>query len=239
VEATRTILVVDDTPLFRELGALFLARSGRVVTANNGFEALEAARRERPSVIVADLDMPHRGGDDLCRRLKQYPDLQDTAVILMTAGDRGEDRARAVRAGASDVLAKPLSRVALIQAVNRFLRGGRTRGLARADLAAPVQIVHRQQARWGKARNLSRGGIFVEADLAMPLYTEVELEFRLREGAAPLLPTAQVVWRRDPAPGRTPGLGLQFLALDGSSAREIDAYVHEHAYAGADAGAES
>jgi uncharacterized protein (TIGR02266 family) len=238
VEAARTILVVDDTPLFRELGALFLARTGRVVTANNGFEALELAGRECPSVIVADLDMPHMGGDDLCRRLKQIPELRDTAVILLTAGDRGEDRARAIRAGASDVLAKPLSRVALIQAVNRFLRGGRGRGLTRAELEAPVQIVHRSESRWGQARNLSRGGMFVEAELPMPLYTEVELEFRLREDAAPLLPTAQVVWRREPGPGRRPGVGLQFLALDGSSARAIDAYVYEHGRAGADAGAD-
>ena len=81
----RTILIADDAAMFRELGALFLARSGRVLTANNGYEALDVARREHPAVVVADLDMPCLGGDGLCLRLREDESLAGTPVILVVS----------------------------------------------------------------------------------------------------------------------------------------------------------
>ena len=55
LDVSRSMLA-DDAALFRELGSIFLERTGRVVTANNGYEAIAVFRRERPSVVVADLD---------------------------------------------------------------------------------------------------------------------------------------------------------------------------------------
>jgi uncharacterized protein (TIGR02266 family) len=225
----RRILIADDAPMFRDLGALFLARSGEVLTARNGNEALHAARRHRPHVVVADLEMPELAGDELCRRIKTDPELGDTPVILMAAADLPEHRARAVRAGADDVVAKPVSRVSLIQAVNRFLRGPGIRGLARVPLETQVRIRRRDDEAVGRARNLSRGGIFVEADVALSPATELSLQFALPETRAVIEPTAQVVWRRDASDEEAPGMGLRFLALDGDSARQIDEYVYERA----------
>ena len=229
MDTERKILIADDAAMFRELGSLFLARSGRVITANNGYEGLMLARRDQPNIVVADLEMPCMGGDELCRRIKADPDLVQTPVILLTPGGVAEDRARAVRAGADDVIAKPISRIALIQAVNRLLRGQPLRGLARVALEARVQIVHGQQERWGTARNLSRGGIFVESDHAMPPATEVALEFWLPEANCSLAPTAQVIWQRPRANDLPHGLGLQFLALESFEAEAIDSFVYERA----------
>ena len=53
----KTILVVDDVPMFRELASVFLARTARVRTASSPEQALEIARRERVDLIVADLHM--------------------------------------------------------------------------------------------------------------------------------------------------------------------------------------
>jgi uncharacterized protein (TIGR02266 family) len=229
VDTERKILIADDAAMFRELGSLFLARSGRVITANNGYEGLMLARRDHPNVVVADLEMPCMDGDELCRRIKADPELVHTPVILLTPGGVAEDRARAVRAGADDVIAKPISRIALIQAVNRLLRGLPLRGLARVALEAEVQIVYGQQESWGTVRNLSRGGIFVESDYAMPPATEVALEFRLPEANCSLAPTAQVIWHRPRANGLPHGMGLQFLALESAEAEAIDSFVYERA----------
>jgi uncharacterized protein (TIGR02266 family) len=228
VERRRSILIVDDTPLFRDLESLFLSRSGRVVTARNAEEGLEAMRRERPDVAVIDLHMPGTNGDVLCRTIKADAQLAQTPVILVTRSDAPQDRALAIRAGADDVLAKPLSRVTLIRAVNRFLRPSILRGLARVSLDTAVRIRLPDEDAWGTARNVSRGGIFVELDHPILPSTEVELEFRLPEVDAPLAPTAQVVWRRPGGPDAPTGLGLQFLALDGASAQMIEAFVDEH-----------
>ena len=228
MEERRSILVVDDTPLFRDLESLFLARSGRVITARDAIEGLAALRRERPDVVVIDLHMPGMSGDALCRTIKADAELAATPVILVTGPDAPEDHALAIRAGADDVLAKPLSRLTLIHAVNRFLRSPVLRGLARVGIETAVRIRLPDEDAWGTARNLSRGGIFVELEHAISPRTEVELEFRLPDAAAPLAPTAQVVWHRNGSPGTPMGLGLQFLALDSASAQQIEAFVYEH-----------
>ena len=130
------------------------------------------------------------------------------------------------------MIEKPLSRVSLIQAVSRLLRASPLRGLARVAFETRVHLSHSTEALWGTARNLSRGGIFVEVPCSMPPRTEVSLEFALPDGAAPLAPTAQVIWRRLAAGGNAEGMGLQFLALDRESARRIDEYVYERAARG-------
>jgi two-component system cell cycle response regulator len=222
------ILIADDAEMFRELGALFLARTGRVVTAGDGFEALDVIAHDPPNVIVADLDMPRMAGDALCVQLKANPELCDIPVILVTGSGDAADRARAVRAGADDVIAKPIRRIALIQAVNRFLRTHPVRGLARVPLETTVQVHAGSNDLAGTIRNLSRGGVFVETDARLPPETEVALEFGLPDGHSPLVPTAQVIWSGEDIAEARRGMGLQFLAVDRRSAERIDAFVYEN-----------
>ncbi len=223
---SHTILVADDAPMFRELEALILARSGRVVTAASGREALELARLVQPNVAVLDLDMPDLPGDELCRELKR--ELPGIPVISITSGDDPEQRARAVRAGASDVLSKPIDRISLIQAVDRFVRFSEVRGLARVDLASPVRVDLGRSETWGVGRNLSRGGMFIESAWA-PLESEIRVYFRLPATERPLSPTAQVIWCRSRPSDPPHGIGVQFLSVDRSSSERIDAFVYEHA----------
>ena len=92
MEPKRTILVVDDAPMFREIESLFLCRYGRVVTAASGAEALEAVRREQPDVVVLDFHLPDIDSETLCRRimeaaLKTTPaDNVTIAVVRLVAG---------------------------------------------------------------------------------------------------------------------------------------------------------
>jgi uncharacterized protein (TIGR02266 family) len=225
----RTILFADDSSMFRDLAAIFLSRSAEVVTASDGVEALELMRRERPDVLVADLWMPRMDGESLCRAVRGDRALCDVPIVLLTSGEQAEERERAVRAGADDVLPKPLHRGPLIQAVNRFLRSSDAalRGLPRIALDAPVQIRSDGWRERGRVLNLSRGGIFVTADQLAPVDSEVEISFQLPASARPLSSTARVVWTRksDDAPT---GMGLRFLGLDRRSARAIEEFVYEN-----------
>ncbi len=228
--ARPTILVIDDAPLFRELGSLFLARSGRVLTAANGPEGLEVAKRERPDVLLVDLLMPGMDGELLCRTIRKDPDLHATPVIIVTSSEDSNDRARAIRAGADDVLPKPLNRSTLIEAVNRFLRYPVVRGLPRVALEAPVRMLVGHGEAWGTLRNLSRSGAFVEAERTIPPETEVQLYFSLPETPKEFEPTARVVWCRSRSQESTPsGMGLRFLGMDRASAQRLEAYVYERA----------
>ena len=229
MQGRRTILLADDAALFRDLGSLFLARTAEVMTARDGAEALARVTRDRPEVVVADLDMPRMDGAELCRRLKANPETRAIPVILVLSGDEAEHRARAVRAGADDVIAKPISRIALIQAVNRFLRGTGIRGLTRVPMIAEVHIAGASDVSHGIARNLSRGGIFVEAERTAAPDTEVELRFELPDSRAPIAPTAEVIWCRERTREHAAGMGMRFLALDRASAQRIDEYVYQRA----------
>lgn len=227
MESKRTILVVDDVRMFRELGKLFLARSGRVMTAGGFESALEVAQRTPLDLVVTDLHMPNRDGEDLCRALKADPRTQHVPVVVLTGTDSSADRGRAIRAGADDVLCKPLSRLQLIDAVNRFLRFESLPGLPRIEVDQPVHLVGEAVDAWGTVRNLSRGGLFVETECEIDVRSEVQLQFHLPESPAEIEPTAEVVWRRG-EPTAPAGLGLRFVEVDGPSVRHLEDFVFEH-----------
>ena len=223
----RRIVVIDDTALFRELESRFLAGSGEVRTASDGTQGLELIRRDPPHVAVIDLEMPGVSGDQVCRAIKADPQLTGVGVIVITDGEHPEDRARAVHAGADDVLSKPINRISLIHAVRSFGISPR-RQMKRVPVTAPVKIVLEGGQARGVLRNLSRGGIFVEADRVLAMSEEVELRFELPDSPdrqKTLSTSAKVVWRSETAVGA--GLGLQFLALDRTNAARIDDFVYE------------
>ncbi|MFB3118654.1 MAG: response regulator [Myxococcota bacterium] len=228
-KARKKILVADDTALFRELGSVFLARLGTVLTASTGGEALEIARRERPEVMIVDFDMPDMCGDNLCRAVKADRDLHRTPVILVLSGRDAEDHARAVRAQADDVLTKPLSRIQLGLSVSRLLGADRHLALPRVPLdeGVRVRLIRADASAWGVMRDLSRGGAFIEALGGLLVDTELTLDFKLPNLRRPLRPTAQVRWTGRHPKTRAPGMGLRFLALDRSSVQQIDSFVYQ------------
>jgi uncharacterized protein (TIGR02266 family) len=224
--ARRTILMVDDAPLLRELGALFLARAGRVLTAASGEEGLAVARLEQPDLIFVDVAMPGIDGTTLCSAIKQDPLLAGTRVVLLAATGDAAERERAVRAGADDVLPKPIDRVQLLDTARRQLSEA-PRGLPRVALAQPVQMRMDRVAWDGLARNLSRGGVFVESRHLVEPASEIELAMRLPETRAWLASTAQVIWTRAAEARCAAGMGLRFLALDRRTERALSDWVEE------------
>lgn len=227
MEPKRTILVVDDLPMFRELGSIFLSRYGRVITAATGGETLEAVRRERPDVIVLDFHLPDMDSETLCREILALGSPERPGMVVAICNGDSADHERAIRAGATDVLTKPLSRVSLVETVNRLIRFPEVRGMARVDHAATVRVLMEEGERWGTMRNLSRGGMYLEASWSAPPESEMQLEFRLPEVGKPLSPTAKVIWSRTRLDGVVAGMGVRFLALDAASARTLDSFVYE------------
>lgn len=226
-EPRAKILVVDDAPMFREIETIFLGRIGRILTACDGHEALEIARRERPDLLLTDLAMPQMDGDELCSRIRHDPDLRRLPVIVVTSGGSPDEHERAVRAGADGVVSKPLCRVALLQVVQRFLRIT-GRGFERVSFETEVRLCANGTDLWGWSRNVSRGGMFVEAESPLEPDSEFEVEFTVPNTSIVVQPTARVVWRRMPGdPDRPAGMGLQFLKLDREAERWLDQYVYE------------
>lgn len=117
------ILLVDDEPDIIEIIRYNLSSEGyRIVTAENGKEALEIAIQEKPQLIILDVMMPEMDGMETCVQLRKIPDLKETVITFLTA--RGEDYSQMAgyEAGADDYITKPIKPKVLTSKVKALLR---------------------------------------------------------------------------------------------------------------------
>lgn len=116
----KKILIVEDHRDSREaLRALFEAFGYEVTEACNGAEAIEAAQRDRPNLILMDIMMPGLDGFDACRRIRAFPGHEDTPIIAVTAME--DARELALQAGMSDYVRKPVDIRGLLKKVSGWL----------------------------------------------------------------------------------------------------------------------
>jgi len=228
------ILVVDDLALYRELEAHYLSRVGSVRTAGNAAAAMAAVSLRRPHVVVTSIDLPDRPGEELVRELRETPRTSAIPVVALTRGTPAE-HARAVRAGAADVLTRPLAHDTLVDTVSRFLSAPHEspRGLPRVSLTRPVRFWDVTNSAAGTLRNLSRGGCFVESKEWIPSEGhELNVDFGLPGFPSTISLTARLVWRRLLPLRGARGAGLRFLELDGGTSRALGHFVEaSHALA--------
>ena len=117
------ILVVDDEPDIVALIVYHLAKAGyRVSTAATGPDGLEAARRERPALVILDLMLPGFSGYDVLEQLRAAEPTKDVGVLMLTARVEEPDRVRGLALGADDYLTKPFSPQELVLRVGAILR---------------------------------------------------------------------------------------------------------------------
>jgi CheY-like chemotaxis protein/Tfp pilus assembly protein PilZ len=224
---TTRILLADDVAMFRDLGRVFLSRSGPVDLAASAREALAIAKARPPSVVIADMHLPDMEGPELCRVFKSEPALGFPRVVLLARSDAPVDHAAAVRARADEVLFKPLERETLIATVRRLTDFESPRGLPRAQIERPIEINARGQRITGTVRNVSRGGLFIDVPLRLRRAEEIGLEFRLDDSAESVSPTAQVVWIQ-PNDRGPDGIGLRFLEIDPGTIDKLEHFVSDH-----------
>ncbi|MHB8691620.1 MAG: response regulator [Solirubrobacteraceae bacterium] len=117
---SRGVLVVDDDPFIRRLIATTLedVAGFELHEAQDGVEAIEVARRERPTLVFLDVDMPRLDGISACRELRQSPEMSDTTIVMLTAAHGDSVKSLAEQAGADLFLTKPFSPLDLLRLVD-------------------------------------------------------------------------------------------------------------------------
>jgi two-component system alkaline phosphatase synthesis response regulator PhoP len=114
---------VDDEKDLLELVEYNLGKEGyKVLTAENGIDALKAAKKECPSLIVLDIMLPGMQGLEVLRELKKRPESQNIPVILLTAKGEELDKVLGLELGADDYVTKPFSPRELVARVKAVLR---------------------------------------------------------------------------------------------------------------------
>ena len=102
------ILIIDDSVDACQIAAARLAKEPvEICCAHDGSAGLEAASRERPDLVLLDLDMPDMSGFDVCRALKADPDLFMIPILFLSGSSTVEDKIKGLDLGAIDYVTKP------------------------------------------------------------------------------------------------------------------------------------
>jgi len=119
------LLVVEDEPNILELLSASLRLAGfEVATATGGLEALQAAQRHRPDLVVLDVMLPDLDGFEVARRVRGAG--LRTPVLFLTARDATEDKVKGLTLGGDDYVTKPFSLEEVIARIRAVLRRART-----------------------------------------------------------------------------------------------------------------
>ena len=187
------VLVIDDEDTVRHLMRRLLVREGfDVVTASNGDEGLELARKLRPSLITLDVLMPERDGWSVLQELKSDPELSAIPVLMLTICD---DKGKGYALGASEYMIKPVDRGRLRQLLEKYRRRGRRiliveddtdtrQWLGRTLLGESWQVSEAENGRVGLQRVAEGRPDLILLDLMMPEMDGFEFLAKLRNERA-------------------------------------------------------
>ena len=117
----KTILIVEDVAVNRELLAQLLADNYRLLFAEDGVVALALAAEARPDLILMDLSLPNMDGWEATRRLKADEKLSRIPIIVLSAHAMRSHEERARACGCDDFLTKPLDETLLFEKIARRL----------------------------------------------------------------------------------------------------------------------
>lgn len=118
----KTILHIEDNPDNRMLvKRLLMSAQYRVLEASNAFEAISVLRKNRPDLILMDINMPGVDGYTLTSKFKTIPGLRNIPIIAITANAMRGDREKTLRAGCDGYIEKPIDIDRLLTQVARFI----------------------------------------------------------------------------------------------------------------------
>ena len=153
------LLVDDEIAIQRAMAPLLRSRGYSVTVAGSGREALEAAERDRPDLIILDLGLPDMDGTDVCRQVRER---SDTPILILSARGAEQDKVAALDHGADDYVTKPFGPEELMARIRATLR----RSLGREE------TLHGQ---------LQRGDLMIDFDRHRVYRGDVEIRLTRKE----------------------------------------------------------
>lgn len=120
-DPSRLILVVDDADDIRMLWAEILGAAGyRVIEASDGEQAVELAAAHKPRVVLMDMAMPNVDGWEATRRIRQFANEREMAIVAVSAMSEVDGRAAAFGCGCDGFVAKPVTADVILEVVRSF-----------------------------------------------------------------------------------------------------------------------
>lgn len=146
-----TVLIIEDEKDLADLIAFHFRQEGyRILIAADGIAGLDAARAEKPSLILLDIMLPGMTGTEICRALKMQEKTADIPIVMLTAKGEEIDRVVGFEVGADDYIVKPFSTRELLlraRAILRRARGERTSSRTTIKVGAIIIDTERHTVR--------------------------------------------------------------------------------------------
>jgi len=118
----KKILVVDDDKKNRYLVSFLLEKEGfEVVMATNGFEGIEAAKKQQVDLIIMDIKMPKMNGYETTKRIRRLKKYKSIPIIALTSYAMMEDKEKAIKAGCTGYMSKPITPEIFTEEIKKFL----------------------------------------------------------------------------------------------------------------------
>ena len=118
----KLVLYIEDNPSNRKvMQHIFRMTPHRLIEALNGRDGLDLVSKERPDLILLDLQLPDLSGYDVARRLKADADLKDIPIIAVSAYALSGDDRKALEAGCDGYIAKPFHPSTITTQLQRYL----------------------------------------------------------------------------------------------------------------------
>jgi len=174
-EKGKIVLLVDDVQLFLRLEETFFKRAGcRVLTAQSGREAIKLVQEKMPDLVLLDYYMPDMRGDKVIQALKADAKTKQIPIIIVSTSAKNEDIKACYEAGCADYITKPiqpdtvLARVASLLDISHRIHRRLPVNFRIEGEAPPLTFT-------GFSRNLSQGGISIEAEQIIENGTRLRL----------------------------------------------------------------
>ena len=120
---SRKVLIADDEPDILEILKYNLSSEGyEVITAKDGDEAIEKAKRTQPDLVVLDVMMQRKTGVEVCQILRAQTAFKDTLIMFLTALNDETTQVKGLETGADDYVSKPVSPKVFLSRVNALFR---------------------------------------------------------------------------------------------------------------------
>jgi serine phosphatase RsbU (regulator of sigma subunit)/anti-sigma regulatory factor (Ser/Thr protein kinase) len=139
------VLVVDDVKTNVDILVEALKHDYKVSVALNGDMALQSVARLVPDLILLDIMMPGMDGYEVCRRLRQMPEMADVPIVFLSALDEAQNKARGFEVGANDYVTKPFETLEVQARVRALLKAKAYSDSVKEQLAADLRIAREIQ----------------------------------------------------------------------------------------------
>ena len=145
-----TLLLADDSVVIQKLVGLSFANEDiKIITVDNGDDAISRANECKPDIVLADVVMPGKNGYEVCSAIRTNPELAGTPVLLLTGTFEAFDEGRANEVGATGHVTKPFEAQVLVDRVTEILEQSRGAAQASPSLAGAGDFFDERQGEMG------------------------------------------------------------------------------------------